>query len=186
MISLTSKPERIMDGEILSMKLEINGKVNNQMYLGKYFNLVIKKNGSISAKPETLYPQRYNLVPLVWEINQNSYISAGTFNVFATIQDGPIVSTGTFIVDEITIVNKIDTSNNISSMINTQNIKTKYKKTQEQIPDYTGNCSIQKPGQILLEPVKKEVLDDSNNKGVTSYLVSSNSVQIHSKNVNSR
>ena len=41
MISIVSKPERIMLGETLKIKLNIEGKVNENTYKNKYLNLTI-------------------------------------------------------------------------------------------------------------------------------------------------
>ena len=43
MISLTSEPERIINGETLKIKLDIEGKVNLSTYKNMLFNLTIKK-----------------------------------------------------------------------------------------------------------------------------------------------
>ena len=43
MISIVSEPERIVNGETLKVKLDIEGKVNLGTYKNMYFNLTIKK-----------------------------------------------------------------------------------------------------------------------------------------------
>ena len=181
MISLVSNPMEIYQGDSLKIELTIDGKINEQTYYGKYFNLNIKKNGT--NKIETLYPLRYNLEPLIWEINPFIYNSYGTFNVIAIIQDGPQISTCTFIVLEQCTIGKINICNNLSSYNNISNIKNHmYKKnisTGEKGEKNELESKVQKPNIILYEEKIKEELV---NPGVQILL--SNKVQKNSMNVN--
>jgi hypothetical protein len=115
MISLTSIPEKIKEGETLKLKLDIQGKVNLKIYKGTYFNIILKKNGSILGST-TLYPLRFNGIALEWEVNPNSYSSYGTFNVGCIIQDSNQVTSTTFIVEPNCIIKKVNTCNNITSI----------------------------------------------------------------------
>lgn len=155
MINLLSKPEIIKDGETLYIQLDIQGKINKTMYKGSYFNLTLKKNGGTHGST-TLYPLRFNGFPLEWEVNSNSYNTYGTFNVTCNIQDGPQISSTTFIVEEDCIIKKINTCNNISNLIQAQNYKSQFITKKEQSIDYTGGCSIQKSGTIIKCEINNE------------------------------
>ena len=182
MISLTSIPERILEGETLKIKLDIQGKINQKMYKGSYFNLILKKNGGTHGST-TLYPLRFNGFPLEWEINSNSYDSDGTFNVGCVIQDSNQITTTTFIVEPqcIMIMNKINTCNNITSIEQTKRFKDSQIKKQEIPIDYTGGCLIQKPGITLKEQPK--IINPFENE-FSTLLISSVKVQKATKNVN--
>ncbi len=186
MISLTSIPDRIKEGETLKIKLEIQGQINLKMYKGTYFNLSINKNGG-TLGTTTLYPLRFNGFPIEWEVNPNSYGSYGTFNVGCQVQNGSLIQNGsqitstTFIVEPDCIVKKINTCNNITAIEQTKRFKDSQIKKQEIPIDYTGGCLIQKPGIIVKEePVKKEIVNDD----FVQNLLSTAKVQKASKNIN--
>jgi hypothetical protein len=180
MISLTSIPERIIEGETLKVKLDIQGQINLKMYKGTYFNLVLKKNGGTLGST-TLYPLRFNGFPLEWEVNPNSYGSYGTFNVGCVVQDSNQLTSTTFIVEPDCVVKKINTCNNITSFEQTKRFKESQVKKQEIPIDYTGGCLIQKPGTIIKEQVKipNPIGDEFNTS-----LLSSVKVQKATRNVN--
>lgn len=182
MISLSSIPERIIEGETLKIKLDIQGQINLKMYKGTYFNLVLKKNGGTSGLGNTtLYPLRFNGFPLEWEVNPNSYGSYGTFNVGCVIQDSSQITSTTFIVEQDCIVKKVNTCNNITAIEQTKRHKDSQIKKQEIPIDYTAGCLIQKPGQIIKEEPKK--INPIENE-FNSSLLSSVKVQRANKNVN--
>ena len=146
MISLTSIPERITNGETLKIKLNIQGQINIKMYKGTYFNLIIKKNGG-TLGTEILYPMRFNGLPIEWEINPNSYDSYGTFNVSAICQNSNTNTNGiaktTFIVEPDCLVK--NTKNNITIIEQTKRYKDSQIKKIEIPIDYTGGCQIENP-----------------------------------------
>jgi hypothetical protein len=185
MISLTSEPEIIKDGEILKLKLNIQGQINNKMYKGSYFNITLKKNGGTLGSVN-LYPLRYNGNPLEWEVNPNSYGSYGTFNATCFIQEGPNLTSTTFIVEPDCIIGKVNTCNNLTVIEQANKLKNINVKKKEYQVDFTGGCSIQKPGQnfnhININQINKiKVLEDST---VENNLVSTVKVQKIGKNVN--
>lgn len=179
MISLTSIPERIKEGDTLKVKLEIQGQINLKMYKGTYFNIVLKKNGGTLGST-TLYPLRFNGFPLEWEINPNSYGSYGTFNAGCVIQDSNQVTSTTFIVEPDCIIKKVNTCNNITAIEQTKRYKDSQIKKQEMPIDYTAGCLIQKPGCTIKEEPKKNPIENEFN----SSLLSSVKVQRATKNVN--
>ena len=183
MISLTSEPEVIKDGETLKIKLNIQGQINKSMYKGTYFNLIIKKNGAILG-PITLYPLRYNGFPIEWEVNPNSYGSYGTFPVMLQIQDGRTISNTTFIVEPNCVIGKINTCNNITAIEYANKLKTLHV-TKKEIPiDHTGGCLIQKPGVFFLQ--EEIIKEEPVNLELRTELISSVKVQKINKNVNGK
>lgn len=180
MISLTAIPERIKEGETLKMKLDIQGQINLKMYKGTYFNIILKKNGGTLGST-TLYPLRFNGFPLEWEINPNSYGSNGTFNASCIIQDANQITNTTFIVEPDCIIKKVNTCNNITSIEQTKRFKESQVKKQEIPIDFTGGCSIQKPGTKIKE--QPQILNKLENELGTT-LISSAKVQKATKNVN--
>ncbi len=180
MISLSSIPERINQGQTLKVKLDIQGQINIKMYKGTYFNLILKKNGG-TLGTTILYPLRFNGFPLEWEVNPNSYGSDGTFNVGCIIQDSNQITSTTFIVEPDCMIKKTNTCNNITSLEQIIRFKDSQIKKQEIPIDYTGGCSIQKPGTILKEQVKNlnKISNEFNN-----LLGSSGKVQKATRNVN--
>lgn len=188
MISLTSLPDRIKDGETLKIKLIIQGQINLKMYKNTYFNLIIKKNGGTLGST-TLYPLRFNGFDLEWEINSHSYGSYGTFNVGCVIQDtsNPISST-TFVVEPNCIIGKANTCNNITAIEQTKKFKDSQLKKQEIPIDYTGGCQIEKPNSKpkLETTIKKLPQIDNTQLNFNTYLVSSAKIQSTNKNVNAR
>lgn len=181
MISLTSLPERIIFGETLKVKLDINGLINIKTYKGKYFNVILKKNGG-TLSPVTLYPLKFNGNSLEWEINPYSYGSDGTFNVNCVLQDGsgPIITTTTFIVEPDCIVKDANTCNNLTTIIQSKEFRDSHIKKQEIPIDYSAGCSIQQPGityndNILKNQMKKkDVVENTIN---TENLIKSSKVQ---------
>lgn len=185
MISLTSIPERIINGESLTVKLEIKGQINIKMYKGTYFNLVIKKNGGTLGST-SLYPLRYNGFELKWDVNPNSYGSDGTFNVLlvyqnysSTLNPNGIAGT-TFIVEPNCIINKVNTCNNITYIEQTKRFKDSQIKKEEIPIDYTGGCQIEKPNTIVKFMPKINVPIENE---LNSFLLSNAKVQKASRNV---
>ena len=185
MISLTSIPERIKEGETLKVKLNIQGQINLKTYKGTYFNIILKKNeGTLGST--TLYPLRFNGNPIEWEINPNSYGSYGTFNASCVIQDSSPVTSTTFIVEPDCIIKKVNTCNNITAIEQTKRHKDSQIKKQEIPIDFTGGCLIQKPGQqIKEEQIKEEQIKINQIENeFNSTLLSNVKVQRANKNVN--
>ena len=149
MISLKATPDRIIQGETLKLELEITGQLNNKTYYGKYFNIVLKKNGSKTNDLSNLYPLRYNYEPLIWEVNPNSYEFHGTYTANLIIQGGPIITSTTFIIYEKCVVGRVDTCNNITSIENANNIKSAYIKRREPSGEVVQGSKVQKQGNIL-------------------------------------
>ena len=149
MISIVSEPERIILGETLKVKLNIEGKVNDDTYKNKYFNLTIKKNGGTHGTI-TLYPLKYIGCPLEWEVNPYSYAeSYGTFNVICTLQNStiPICNT-TFVVEPDSAVAKTSSVSNITGLLQNINIRKGIARKQEEKPEYFKSYQVQKPEQI--------------------------------------
>ena len=159
MISLISIPERVIQGETLKVKLDIQGKINIKTYKGVYFNLTIKKNGG-NLGNTILYPLRFNGNPIEWEINPYSYMSDGTFNVNCTIQDGTQIVSTTFVVEPDCIIQKINTCNNLTTIEQSKRFKDSYIKKQEIPIDYTYGCQIEKP--------KSKIKDTQNIKEINT------------------
>lgn len=176
MISFIPTPERIVNGETLTVKLDIDGQINNKTYKGKYFNVVIKKNGG-TLGTVILYPLRFNGNPLEWEINPYSYGSEGTFTINCIFQgssDSVLTST-TFVVEPDCITGRnVNVCNNLTSLEQANRLKNCQIKKQEIPIDYTGGCQIQKSGTVLKEVVVKS---DVKKKELTSELLSSSKVQ---------
>jgi len=153
MISLVSIPERIIIGQTLKIKLNIEGNINLKTYNGVYFNLILKKNGGTFGST-ILYPLRFIGEPLEWEINLYSYTFSGTFNVNCIIQNGNKnqIANTTFIVEPNCIINKANCNNLSIIENNKKNKEYNYLIQKKEIPiDYTGGCSIQNKGTILIK-----------------------------------
>ena len=181
MISLLAIPERIIEGETLKIRLDIQGKINLKLYKGTYFNIILKENGN-NLSPIKLYPLRFNGFPLEWEVNENSYNFNGTYNVKCIIQDSNQIANTTFIIEPKCIINKINICSNITNLNQINNSKDFQIKKKEIPIDYTGGCSIQKPNTIIKEePIKNNIVENELN----SILISNVNVQIAYKNVNS-
>lgn len=150
MISIVSEPERIINGETLKVKLNIEGKVNIATYKNKYFNVIIKKNGGTHGSI-ILYPLKFIGCPLEWEVNPYSYAgSDGTFNVICTLQNSDIhICTCTFIVKSDCKVSKISCPNNITELLQNINIRNGITKKQEEKPEYFQSFQVQKKEQTL-------------------------------------
>ena len=149
MISIVSEPERIINGETLKIKLDIEGKVNLGTYKNMYFNLTIKKNGGTHGSV-ILYPLKFINSPLEWEVNPYSYGSDGTFNVICTLQNSlyQICST-TFIVEPDCAVAKASSCNNITNLLTNINLRKGIVRKQEEKPVYLQSFQVQKPEQIV-------------------------------------
>lgn len=183
MISLTSIPSKIKEGETLKIKLDIQGQINLKTYKGVYFNLVLKKNGGTSGLGNTtLYPLKFNGNPLEWEVNHNSYGSYGTFNVSCIIQNSNQITGTTFIVEPDCIIKKANTCNNITSIEQTKRFKDNQIKKQEIPIDFTGGCLVQKPGfTTIIQDIP--IIKSSTNE-LEQLLISCAKVQKANKNVN--
>ena len=190
MISIVSEPERIMLGETLKVKLNIEGKVNENTYKNKYFNLTIKKNGGTHGTI-TLYPLKYIGCELEWEVNPYSYSeSYGTFNVTCTLQNStvPICNT-TFVVEPDSAVAKASSVSNITGLIQNINIRKGIARKQEEKPEYFKSHQVQKPEQIAnsyeINYKEKEIekkQTQSGNETNTTNLLNSVKVQRAFKN----
>ena len=153
MISIISEPERIINGDMTIVKLNIEGKVNYNTYKNMYFNLTIKKNGGNHGHI-ILYPLKFVGYPLEWEINPYSYDrNEGTYNVICTLQDSTIqICTCTFIIEPDSSVKKAYSSTNITSLFQNINIKKSIVKKQEEKIEYFQSFQVQKPEQIINAP----------------------------------
>ena len=149
MISIVSEPERIILGETLKVKLNIEGKVNENTYKNEYFNLTIKKNGGTHGTI-TLYPLKYIGYELEWEVNPYSYAySYGTFNIVCTLQNStiPICNT-TFVIEPDSAVAKASSVSNITGLLQNINVRKGIARKQEENPEYFKSHQVQKPEQI--------------------------------------
>lgn len=149
MITITSKPNKIILGETLKVKLDINGKVNVNTYKNKYFNLTIKKNGGTHGII-TLYPLKFIGEPLEWEVNPYSYAeSYGTFNVICTLQNcSSSISNTTFVVEPNSAIAKASSVTNISGLLHNINIRKGIVRKLEEKPEYFKSYQIQKHEQM--------------------------------------
>lgn len=191
MISLISEPERIVNGETLKIKLNIEGKVNISTYKNSYFNLTIKKNGGTHGNV-ILYPNKFIGCPLEWEVNPYSYGSDGTFNVICTLQNSlnQICST-TFIVEPDCAVQKSQSCNNISGILHNINLRKCIGKKIEEEPEYFKSFQVQKqstyPYLNICQKSEREKEIESKIKSDSevnkSVLISSVKVQKAYKNV---
>ena len=182
-MSIISEPERIMLGETLKIKLNIEGKVNENTYKNKYFNLTIKKIGGTHGTV-TLYPLKFVGCPLEWDINPYSYAdSYGTFNVICTLQNSsiPICNTN-FIVEADCAIAKASSVSNISGILQNINMRKSIAKKQEEKPEYLNSYQVQKPKQIensyeinyKEKEIEKKQTDNETNK---TYLLNNAKVQ---------
>lgn len=150
MISITSEPERIVNGETTKIKLNIEGKINNSTYKNMYFNLTVKKNGGTHGNV-ILYPLKYIGCPLEWEINPYSYANSdGTFNVICTLQNSTVsICTTTFVVEPDPTTFKTLSQNNITEILHNVNMRKSVVKKQEEKPEYFKSFQVQKPQDKL-------------------------------------
>ena len=169
MISFTPNPERVVNGETLKVKLEIDGMINNKTYKGNYFNVVIKKNGG-TLGTVTLYPLRFNGNPLEWEINPYSYGSEGTFTANCIFQGSSSVLTSTTFIVEPDCVkqNNVNLCNNLTTYEQALKHKQNYVKKQEVPIDYTGGCQIQKSGGLTNQIENNSVIKTHSAKSAQS------------------
>ncbi len=186
MISIVSEPERVINGETLKIKLDIEGKVNLATYKNMYFNLTIKKNGGTHGST-ILYPLKFIGCPLEWEVNPYSYGSDGTFNVSCTLQNSlnQICST-TFVVEPDCAVSKASSCNNITGILHNINLRKGIVRKQEEEPEYVKSFQIQKPSQSSIYDInykEKEIEKASQSNGFGAQLISSVKVQRAYKNV---
>lgn len=149
MISIACEPERIIMGETLKVKLNIEGKVNGNTYKNKYFNLVIKKNGGTHGTI-TLYPLKYVGCELEWEVNPYSYADTyGTFNVMCGLQNSSVsICNATFIVEPNSAIAKASSVLNITGLLQNINMRKSIVRKQEEKPEYIKAFQIQKPEQM--------------------------------------
>ena len=182
MISFVPSPERIVNGETLKVKLDIDGQSNTKTYKGTYFNVVIKKNGGTHGTV-TLYPLRYNSCPLEWEINPYSYGSEGTFIVNCIFQGSSKVLTSTTFIVEPNWESGYNTStgvnihNNLTTLEQAKRLKCSQVKKQEVPIDGTAGCQVQKPNETLYEQEHILLKDNIRNKEHPSELISTSKVQ---------
>jgi hypothetical protein len=185
MISLTSMPERITNGETLIIKFVIQDKINLNTYKGSYFNLTLKKNGGTFGTI-TLYPLKFNGEPLEWEVNPYSYGSDGTFNVNCTLQNGPLISSTTFVVEPDCLVKNANNCNNITVYQQNKNLKESNVKKQVLEPEYVKSFMVQKQDQVKnsyeINHKEKEIEKLLTNNEFNSQLFSSVKVQRAYKN----
>lgn len=174
MISLKSIPDIILQGDTVKIQLNIQGQLNLKMYKGKYFNLIVKKNGGTLGNV-TLYPLRFNGFPLEWEINSYSYEPLGeygTFNVNCILQNdsnsysnSSIIST-TFIIEQKCIEKKINICNNLINYEEQLKLKNSYIKNKNFPIDcpnnYLVDCSIQKNYAISNNYKKEQMVKKLN------------------------
>jgi len=148
MISIVSEPERIINGQTLKVKLNIEGKVNLATYKNMYFNLTIKKNGGTHGST-ILYSLKFIGYPLEWEVNPYSYGSDGTFNVICTLQNSlnQICST-TFVIEPNFAVTQASSCNNITGIIHNINLRKGIVRKQEELPEYIKSFQIQNKNQL--------------------------------------
>lgn len=189
MISITANPERIILGETLKVELNIKGKVNENTYKNKYFNLIVNKNGGTHGSI-VLYPLKFIGCPLEWEINPYSYSETyGTFNVICTLQNSkiPICNT-TFVVEPDAPIAKAISDTNLTTLLANINKRKEIVKKQEQIPEYVKPYQVQKPEPAgssyeinykEKEIEKKQSIDES----IKMHLLNSGKVQRAYKNL---
>jgi hypothetical protein len=176
MISFIPNPERITNGETLTVKLEIEGQINIKTHKGNYFNVVIKKNGGTLGSV-TLYPLRFNSNSLEWEINPYSYGSDGTFTVNCIYQgSSSVLASTTFVVEPDCVGGRnVNVCNNLTSLEQANRLKNCQAKKQEVPIDYTGGCQIQKPGSF--EPKEAVIKSDVKKINQPSELILTSKVQ---------
>lgn len=191
MISITSEPERIVNGETLKIKLDIEGKINLGTYKNMYFNLTIKKNGGTHGSI-ILYPLKFVGCSLEWEVNPYSYAETdGTYSVICTLQNSTnqICST-TFVVEPDCAVSKASSSNNITTLLSNINLRKGVAKKQEIDPEYFQSHQVQKKAQTINCPeinYKEKEIERKNkldlNASNNTNLLSSVKVQRAHRNV---
>jgi len=187
MISIVSEPERIINGETLKIKLEIEGKVNIATYKNMYFNLTIKKNGGTHGST-ILYPLKFIGCPLEWEVNPYSYGSEGTFNVICTLQNSiNQICSSTFIVEPDCAVSKAYSCNNITGILHNINLRKGIVKKIEEEPVYFKSFQIQKQNESKnnyeIDYKEKEIEKSKQKNEFSKQLISSVKVQRAYKNV---
>lgn len=186
MISIVSEPERIINGETLKIKLDIEGKVNIATYKNMYFNITLKKNGGTHGST-ILYPLKFIGGSLEWEVNPYSYGSDGTFNVNCTLQNSlnQICST-TFIVEPNCAESKAVSVNNITGILQNINLRKGIVKKKEEVPEHFKPFQIQKPSQSSIYDInykEKEIEKSKQSNEFNTQLISSVKVQRAFKNI---
>ncbi len=187
MISIVSEPERIINGETLKIKLNIEGKVNISTYKNMYFNLTIKKNGGTYGNV-ILYPLKFIGCSLEWEVNPYSYGSEGTFNVYCTLQNSlNQICSSTFVVEPDKPCSKAISCSNITTIINNINLRKGIVKKQEEKPQYFQSFQIENPNILSnsqeINHKEKEIEKKNINNEFNQQLISSAKVQKAFKNV---
>ena len=187
MISIVSEPERVINGETLKVKLNIEGKVNLETYKNMYFNLTIKKNGGTHGSV-ILYPLKFIGCPLEWEVNPYSYGSDGTFNVMCSLQNSlNQICYTTFVVEPDSAVTKAISSNNITGILHNINLRKGIVRKQEEKPEYFKSFQIQNPEQLAnsqeINYKEKQIEKLNSTNGFNSQLLSSVKVQRAYRNV---
>ena len=143
MLDLTVVPDRLIvtDKQIVTINFNIADvkfhiDPNKKKYIGTYINITIRKVGSNSFF-ETLYPLRYNGEELIWNYTPSE---VGTFIVDAVPQNSQeiIIISTTYVVEPHTIINKVNTANNINVFTANNNIlkAPKYKTAEEERLEY--------------------------------------------------
>ena len=187
MISIVSEPERIICGETLKIKLNIEGKVNLSTYKNMYFNLTIKKNGGTHGSV-ILYPLKFIGCSLEWEVNPYTYGSDGTFNVSCTLQNSlnQICST-TFVVEPDAGVQKAISNNNITGLLHDINLRKSIVRKQEEQPVYVKSFQIETPSIVSnsyeVNHKEKEIEKKNIKSEFNTQLISTVKVQRAFKNI---
>jgi len=143
MIDLTVIPDRLIvtDLQLVTINFNISDvrfhiDVNKHYYFGKYFNIIIRKNGTVN-NTQTLYPLRFNGNQLTWNYTPSDI---GTFLVNAVLQNEQniIVASTTFVVEPDNIISKVNTANNINLFIPDNNglVAPKYITPEEELYNY--------------------------------------------------
>ena len=181
MLDLTVVPDRLIETDkqivtinfnIIDVKFHIDP--NKKKYFGTYINITIRKVGS-NLYFETLYPLRYNGEELSWNYTPSE---VGTFIVDAVpqnCQENVIIST-TLVVEPHTVINKINTANNINMFTANNNIlkAPKYKTENEELLDFnktkisTNNTNIYNPNNNKEQSSQKDELLEFNRKKISS------------------
>lgn len=185
MISLKSIPDRITNGQTLKVKLTIEGKINISTYKNLYFNLTIRKNGGTHGTI-TLYPLKFVGCELEWEVNQNSYKSDGTFNVSCTLQNGPLISSTTFLIEPDSLVKNANKSSNITLLEQRKRLLESQVKKKIIEPEYVKSFQVQKPEIMKNAPeinFKENLIENNKlNNEFNKNLISTAKVQKHRVN----
>ena len=187
MISIISEPERIINGETLKVKLNIEGKANISQYKNMYFNIVIKKNGGTHGSV-ILYPLKYIGCSLEWEVNPYSYGSDGTFNVGCTLQNSQDqISSTTFVVEPDCAESKASSCNNITTLLSNINLRKGIAKKQVETINHFQSFQVENPHKTTnsqeINYKEKEIEKKKLSNEFDTQLLSSVKVQRAYKNI---